>query len=87
MQEVVRETMDGDKETFEGLLLRLINDFKKPSISWLQFLGHFSKRGRLQGYNDIEVSPTKEKLQFLTMAEQGLAQGGLAKEEDREAKV
>lgn len=62
MQVVVRETMDGDKETFENLLLRLMNDYKKPAISWLQFLGHFSKRGRLQGYNDIEVSPSKEKI-------------------------
>ena len=70
----VRESVDGEKETLEGLLNRILNDFKKPSISWLQFLGHFSKRGRLQGYNEIEVSPSKEKVQFLTMAEQGLSQ-------------
>lgn len=73
MNEVVRESVDGEKETFEDLLYRLMNDYKKPQISWLQFLGHFSKRGRLQGYNDIEVSPSKEKVQFLVMAEQGLA--------------
>lgn len=47
MNEVVRESVDGEKETFEELLYRLMNDFKKPQISWLQFLGHFSKRGRL----------------------------------------
>ena len=62
METLVRESIDGDKETLEGLLNRILNDFKKPSISWLQFLGHFSKRGRLQGYNDIEVSPSKEKV-------------------------
>jgi hypothetical protein len=62
MQEVVRESLDGEPETFENLLLRLMNDFKKPQISWLQFLGHFSKRGRLQGYNEIEISPSKEKI-------------------------
>ena len=73
MQEVVRESIDGEKEQLEDLLNRVLNDFKKPDISWLQFLGHFSKRGRLQGYNEIDISPSKEKVQFLTMAEQGLA--------------
>jgi hypothetical protein len=84
----VRESIDGEKETLEGLLNRILNDFKKPSISWLQFLGHFSKRGRLQGYNDIEVSPSKEKVQFLTMAEQGLSQVNALKEQEmKEEKV
>ncbi len=78
----VRESVDGEKETLEGLLNRILNDFKKPSISWLQFLGHFSKRGRLQGYNEIEVSPSKEKVQFLTMAEQGLSQVNAQKEQE-----
>ena len=59
---VVRESVDGEKETLEQLLNRVLNDFKKPSISWLQFLGHFSTRGRLQGYNDIDISPSKEKV-------------------------
>lgn len=30
MNEVVRESVDGEKETFEELLYRLMNDFKKP---------------------------------------------------------
>ena len=80
MELVVRESIDGDRETLETLLNRVLNDFKRPTISWLQFLGHFSKRGRLQGYNDIEVSPSKEKVQFLTMAEQGLSQVNAQKE-------
>ena len=84
----MRESLDGEKEIFETLLYRLMNDFKKPQISWLQFLGHFSKRGRLQGYNEIDISPSKEKVQFLTMAEQGLAQGGQSKNfEDHDTKV
>jgi poly(3-hydroxyalkanoate) synthetase len=62
LEDVVRETLDGEKETFEQLLYRVMNDFKKPKISWLQFLGHFSKRGRLQGYNELEVSPTKDRV-------------------------
>ena len=81
MESIVRESIDGDRETLEGLLNRILNDFKRPSISWLQYLGHFSKRGRLQGYNEIEVSPSKEKVQqFLTMAEQGLSQVNAQKE-------
>lgn len=50
---IVRESIDGEKEMFEDLLNRVLNDFKDPNISWLQFLGFFSKRGRLQGYNEI----------------------------------
>ena len=73
MEDVVRESLDGENESLETLLYRIMNDFKKPNISWLQFLGHFSKRGRLQGYNEIDISPSREKVQFLTMAEQGLA--------------
>ena len=87
MNEIVRESLDGERESLETLLYRLMNDFKKPSISWLQFLGHFSKRGRLQGYNDIDVSPSREKVQFLTMAEQGLAQAAEAGKETDEDKV
>lgn len=82
MEVQVRESIDGEKETLEGLFNRILNDFKKPTISWLQFLGHFSKRGRLQGYNEIEVSPSKEKVQFLTMAEQGLSQVNAQKEQE-----
>jgi hypothetical protein len=88
MAECVRESVDGEKETLEQLLNRVLSDHKKGTISWLQFLGYFSKRGRLQGYTDIEVSPSKEKVQFLTMAEQGLSQGMAVKEqEDKEVKV
>lgn len=35
LEEVVRESIDGEKETLEQLLNRVINDFKKPNISWL----------------------------------------------------
>lgn len=35
MNEIVRESIDGDKETFEDLLNRVLNDFKKPEIAWL----------------------------------------------------
>ena len=51
MQSVVRESVDGEHEKLEDLLNRILTDFKDPVISWLQFLGYFSKRGRLQGYH------------------------------------
>jgi len=35
MNEVVRESIDGEKEIFEDLLHRLLADFKKNEISWL----------------------------------------------------
>ncbi len=82
MNDVVRESLECEQETFESLLNRILSDFKKPSISWLQFLGYFSKRGRLQGYQELDVSPSKEKVQFLTMAEQGLSQANSQKEQE-----
>ena len=35
MNEIVRESVDGERENFEALLNRILNDFKKPQISWL----------------------------------------------------
>ena len=47
MGTVARKTIDGDSEIFEDLLNRVLNDHKEEYIGWLQFLGFFSKRGRL----------------------------------------
>jgi len=35
MNKVARETLDGEKEKFEDLLTRIINDFKEENITWL----------------------------------------------------
>ncbi len=59
MTQVARETLDGEKELFEDLLNRVLNDHKEETITWLQLLGFFSKRGKLQGYNELQLSPTK----------------------------
>lgn len=61
MGKIARRTLDGDTETFEDLLSRVLVDHKEETISWLQFLGFFSKRGKLQGYNQIQISPTRGK--------------------------
>lgn len=35
MTQVARETVDGDKELFEDLLNRVLNDHREESITWL----------------------------------------------------
>jgi Uncharacterised protein family UPF0564 len=52
------------------LLVRITEDHKEENISWLQFLGFFSKRGKLQGYNQIQISPSKQPLGKLFNTEQ-----------------
>lgn len=64
MEKPVRQTIDGAKETFEDLLNRVISDFREENITWPKFIGFFSKRGRLEGYADIQISPSK-KVQFI----------------------
>ena len=61
MGEVARRTIDGEAESFEDLLNRVLTEYKEESIGWIQFLGFFSKRGKLQGYNQIQLSPTRGK--------------------------
>ena len=62
MNEVIRVSIDGDKETLENLLNRALNDYQEESITWMKFIGFFSKRGRLEGYIDLTVSPSKRKI-------------------------
>lgn len=52
---VVRESIDGIKETLEGLLLRIKASYKDPIIQWHTFLGFFSKRGRLRDNEKINL--------------------------------
>lgn len=51
----VRESIDGVKETLEGLLIRVKTTFKEPVIQWHTFLGFFSKRGRLRDNEKINL--------------------------------
>jgi len=52
---VVRESLDGVKETLESLLIRVKTTFKEPVIQWHSFLGFFSKRGRLRDTEKINL--------------------------------
>ena len=44
----VRESVDGERETLENLLLRILKLYKQETINWNVFLGFFTKRGRLR---------------------------------------
>lgn len=61
MNSVVRISVDGDREILSDLLNRIIKDYQEEKIGWLKFLGFFSKRGKLEGYNEIQISPSKRK--------------------------
>lgn len=52
---VVRESLDGVKETLEGLLLRVKGTYREPMIAWHTFLGFFSRRGRLREDENIKL--------------------------------
>lgn len=58
METVVREA-EGEKETLENLIDRVIKEHPSKTISWIHFLAFFSKRGRYQGFAQIQVSPKK----------------------------
>ena len=60
MKEVVRESVDREREKLEDLLSRVLGEHKEQSITWLKMLGFFSKRGKVQGYNEIQISPRKD---------------------------
>lgn len=51
----VRESVDGEHETLEGLLLRLLDKYKKPEIHWYTFLGFFTRRGRLRENEEFKL--------------------------------
>ncbi len=61
MNKVVRINVDGEKETLENLLNRVLNEFNEETIIWLKFIGFFSKRGHLEGYNELTISPSKRR--------------------------
>jgi hypothetical protein len=39
----------------------VLNEFKEESISWINFLAFFTKRGRYQSFAEISISPSKRK--------------------------
>lgn len=60
MATVVRENVDGVKETLEGLLHRVLKTYKQPTIEWSTFLGFFTKRGRLRESEKLNLQLNKK---------------------------
>lgn len=59
METAVRQSLDGETETLEDLLNRVLTEHTEEEVSWLQFLAFFSKRGRLHLMAEITISPAK----------------------------
>jgi len=55
----VRESVDGERETLENLLLRILKIYKQETINWSVFLGFFTKRGRLRDNEEAQFSKKK----------------------------
>ena len=48
LEDVVRETTDLERETLDGLLLRVSHDYKEERILWDNFIVNFTRRGKLR---------------------------------------
>ncbi len=56
MEDVVRETTDMERETLDGLLLRVSKDYKEERITWETFMTNFTRRGKLRPNEEIQFS-------------------------------
>jgi len=59
MEKNVRVSVDGERETLEDLLNRALTSFTEERITWTRLIGFFSKRGRMEGYFELSISPRK----------------------------
>ena len=56
----MRENVDGQKESLESLLHRVLKLHKDPMIQWHTFLGFFTKRGCLRPNEKINLQINKK---------------------------
>jgi len=56
LNDVIRETTDMERETLDGLLLRVSKDHKEERITWDQFIVNFTKRGKLRPNEEMVFS-------------------------------
>jgi len=59
LNQVVRESVDGVKESLEILLHRILKNYKGATIEWHTFLGFFTKRGRLRDSEKLNLQLNK----------------------------
>ena len=52
---VVRVDFDESKETLEMVLVRIKELHKDPTINWHNFLGYFSKKGRIRPGETLNI--------------------------------
>ena len=48
LNDYVRETTDQERETLDGLLMRVSKDHKKERITWDAFMTNFTRRGKMR---------------------------------------
>ena len=48
LNDYVRETTDGERETLDAILMRISKDHKSDRITWDAFLTNFTRRGKLR---------------------------------------
>ena len=70
MEKVVRESLDGEEEILEDLLNRILTEYSEDEITWGQFLSFFSKRGKVNHFKDLSISPTKNGLRISQQGEE-----------------
>jgi hypothetical protein len=65
LQKEVRTSVDGEKETLENLLLRVLKhaDAGNTLIAWYSFLGFFTRRGRLRDGEEAKFRSQDESTQ------------------------
>ena len=56
----VRESVDGVRESLESLLHRVITSHKEENIEWHTFLGFFTKRGQLRDNEKLNLKLNKK---------------------------
>ena len=48
LNDYVRETTDQERETLDGLLMRVSKDHKRERITWDAFMTNFTRRGKMR---------------------------------------
>ena len=85
MDTVVRESLDGVKESLEDLLHRILKTYKEARIEWYTFLGFFTKRGRLRDTERLNLQLNKKAGKSDGLDEASVVEGAEV-EEDPETK-
>lgn len=56
IDDVVRESLDKERETLDQILFRINTTHKSENITWEQFLAFFTRRGKLRDNEKLQFS-------------------------------